>query len=102
MPKSAQEHRQELVSVCVEHSFAIAAQADVEVVTQPAREADVPPAPEFSDALTDIGLVEILDETKAHHQSETDGHVTIAGEVEVQLRCVCQRSKPGVCHRRSV
>ncbi len=100
MPQAAEEHGQEQVAVGLEGAAAVAAQADVEVVAQPGRQADVPAPPELGDRLADVGLVEVLHEAEAHHQAEADGHVAVAGEVEVELRGVGQGAEPGVAGGR--
>ena len=46
----------------------------------------MPAAPEFSDALGDIGIVEVLQELEAYHAAKADGHVGISREVEVNLQ----------------
>ena len=61
-----------------------------------------PPPPEFRDAPGDVGIVEIFHEFKAEHPSQADGHVGVAGEVEVDLKRKCQNAKPGGSDRQLV
>ena len=45
----------------------------------------MPPPPELGGGLGDIGVVEILQKLEAQHPPQANGHVGIAGEVEVEL-----------------
>ncbi len=62
----------------------------------------MPAFPEIRDARGKIGLAEVLHEAEAHHEPESDGHVRVAGEVEVDLHGICSRAEPCIDERRSV
>src|SRR5690606_2583166 len=100
VPQAAEQHGQEQVAVGLEGAAAVASQADVQVVAQPGGQADVPAPPELGDRLADVGLVEVLHEAEAHHQTQADGHAAVAGEVEVQLRGVGHGAQPGLAGGR--
>ena len=55
----------------------------------------MPPPPELLDRFGDIGQVEILLEGEAEHPAQADGHVAVAGEIEVDLQGVTHRPQPG-------
>ena len=42
----------------------------------------MPSAPEFTDGLRDVGIIEVFFEMKAEHSSGPDCHVGITGEAE--------------------
>ena len=46
----------------------------------------MPSSPEFTNALGDEGVVEILKEVEAEDAAKTDGHIGVTREVEVQLQ----------------
>ena len=66
------------------------------------RQRDVPAPPEVGDALGAVGRVEVLQELEAEHAAQPDGHVRVAGEVEVDLEGVGQHAEPGVQRPRAV
>ena len=65
-----------------------AAERDVEVVAQPARQRHVPAAPEVLQVARRVGRVEVLREAEAEQQGEADGDVGVAAEVAVDLHRV--------------
>lgn len=56
----------------------------------------MPAPPELGDRLADVRLLEVFHEAETHHQAQANGHVAVAGEVEVQLRGVGQRAERGI------
>ena len=64
---------------------AVAAERDVEVVAQPARQRHVPAPPEVLERQRPVGGVEVLREADAEQQRAADGDVGVAGEVGVDL-----------------
>ena len=62
-----------------------AAQRDVEIVAQPARQADMPAPPEILQRCGAIGLVEIVRESIAEQGRDADRHVAIGREVAIDL-----------------
>src|SRR6478736_7972649 len=55
----------------------------------------MPTAPELRDRAGDVRVVEILSELEAEDAAQADGHVRIAGEVEVDLHRVAGETEPG-------
>ena len=78
---------------------AVPAQRQVQVVPEPAGERDVPAPPELGDRPRDVRVVEVLQEVEAEHPCQADGHVRVAGEVEVDLQA-CSRRCPARRARR--
>ena len=63
-----------------------AAHGDIHIVPKPAAKADMPPPPELRDASRKVGVVEILHKMEPQHPPQADGHVGIAGKVEVNVQ----------------
>ena len=86
VPEAAEDHRDHQVAVGEPARLAAAAaQRDVQVVAQEAREGHVPAAPEVAKAGRPIRAVEVLREDEAEQQREADRDVRVAGEVAVDL-----------------
>ncbi len=85
VPEAADQHRQHQVAVRDHLALAVAAERDVEVVAQPARQRHVPAAPEVLQRDRGVGRVEVLRELEAEQEREPDRDVRVAGEVGVDL-----------------
>ncbi len=72
-----------------------APQGEVQVLPEPAAQGDVPPPPELAGRLGDIGIVEVFQKLEAQHPPQADGHVRVAGEVEVELEGEGGDAQPG-------
>ena len=66
VPEAAERHGQHQVDVGPHPALAVAAERDVEVVAQEARQRHVPAAPEVAEAGGAVGAVEVLREDEAH------------------------------------
>src|SRR5437870_4356533 len=86
VPESAEQHRQEKVSVLFDPAFAIAAERYVKVVAQPAGERDMPAPPELRDVRRAVGVVEVFRQFEAEETRDTDRHRGVADEIEIALR----------------
>ena len=85
VPQAAQQHGQHQIAIRHPAAVAIAAQRDVQIVAQPARERNVPAMPEIGDAEGQVRAAEIDREMKAEQQRHADGHIGIAGKIEEDL-----------------
>ena len=54
----------------------------------------MPPPPELFHRAADIRIVEVLQEAETEHSPQTNGHVAVSGEVEVDLQGVAERTQP--------
>ena len=88
VPQAADQHREHEVAVRVPPTAAVAAERDVEVVAQPARQRHVPAPPEVLQAQGDVRRVEVRREADAEEQRDADGDVGVAAEVGVDLERV--------------
>ena len=57
-------------------------------VSEPVGQSNVPAIPEVLDILADKRLVEVLRRFDAEHVADADGHQTVAGKVEEQVKTV--------------
>ena len=55
----------------------------------------MPAPPEFGNAFGNIGIVEVFKELKAQHTSQSDGHIGITREIEVDLEGIQDHNQPG-------
>ena len=72
----------------------VAAERDVHIVAEPGGQRDMPAAPELGDRLADVRIVEVFEELETEHLAETDRHIRVAGEIEVNLQRVANRAHP--------
>jgi hypothetical protein len=85
MPKPSEEHGREKVSVGLSLSVTVPAECDVQIVSQPRAEADVPSAPKVLDARRQVRLPEVDHEMKAEQLGGPARDVAVAAEVAVYL-----------------
>ena len=95
VPHSGQEPDGEDVEGLV---AAVAAQGDVGVVAEEGAQRHMPAAPEVGDGGAAVGVREVLGEVEAHAAAQADGHVRVAGEVEVDLQGEGDDAYPGAPH----
>ena len=98
VPQAAEEHGDHQVDLPPHRAMAAAAQGDVEVVAQKARQRHVPAAPEVDDGRGLVRRIEVQRQTDAEQQGKADRHIRVSGEVEIDLRRVGERAEPGIHH----
>ena len=54
----------------------------------------MPASPEVGDAGRDVRIVEVFEERKAKELAQADRHVSVAGEVEVDLQRIADQAEP--------
>ena len=94
VPCAADKHGQKEVAVLHETPFAVAAKGNVQKIAQPGTQGNVPAPPEIHDARGLVRRVEVFRQAKAEHEAKADGHIRIAGKVEVELEGIAERSQP--------
>ena len=62
----------------------------------------MPAAPELGDRLADVRVVEVFEERKAEHLAEANRHIRVAGEIEVNLQRIANRTHPRTGGRQLV
>ena len=88
MPEAAEDHRDHDVAHHLGLRAPVASERDVEVVPQPARQGDVPPAPEVLKVDGGVRPVEVDGELDPQQERKADGDVGVPGEVAVDLNGV--------------
>ena len=76
-----------------------AAQGDIHIVPEPGAQGDVPAPPELRETAGHKGIAEVLGKAEAHDPAQADGHVAVAGEVEVHMEHIRRGVQPGQQHR---
>ena len=76
----------------------VAAEGNIDVVSEPRAERHMPSAPEFRGGLGDERIVKVLKEVEAEHPSESYRHIRISREVEIDMERVGDSVKPEVKH----
>ena len=74
--------------------LAVAAQRNIDILPEPCGQADMPAPPELRDGAGFVGVVEVLQKPEAEQPPKADGHVGVAGEIEVDLERERQRPQP--------
>src|SRR5262245_45679468 len=100
MPQAAKQKYGDEIDAGPQRTFSVAAEGNVEIVTEPARERHVPTPPELRHARGAIRLVEVLWKMEAEHPAQANRHVGIAREIVVDLQRVAEHSQPRVGRRQ--
>ena len=95
MPEAAEQEDGGLVQALPGGAAPPAPQGDVQVVPEPKGEGHVPPPPELGDGSGDVGIVEVLRALEAEQRPQAQGHVAVAGEIEVDLQGIGRGAQPG-------
>jgi len=95
MPEPAQYTNNRHVKAGSRSPPAVAAEGNIEVIPEPAAQCHVPAAPKIRDAYGRIGAVEIFGKCKSKQQAQSDSHVGIRGEIEINLKGIGNRAEPG-------
>lgn len=78
VPQPAQEEHNPKVKTCSCAPVSVTPERDVHEISEPSREAHMPPAPEFGDGRGSVGLVEVLGEVESEHSGEANRHIRIS------------------------
>src|ERR1700730_1509837 len=85
MPQSTQEHGQQEVAIGLAFSVAIATQRNIEIITKPGAQTDVPAPPEILNAVGQVLLPEIHHKMKTHQLGTSAGDAAVPAEIAVNL-----------------
>ena len=78
----------------------VASQGDIQIVPEPGGQGHVPPPPEGAHGVGAVGVVKVLVEPEAEDPPQADGHVGVAGEIEVDLEAIGGEAQPAPQHRQ--
>ena len=85
MPEAADEEDDKGVAHHLPLADTTAAQRDVDVVTEPGGQRDMPAAPELGNVAAEIGVGEVAAQADSEELGGTDGDIAVACEVAVNL-----------------
>ena len=85
MPEAGQQPDDHDVDDLSFQTMAVAAERNIDIVTEPVGQGHVPAPPEISDGAGNVRVIEVLKEIKAEHLAKTDCHIGIAAEVKIDL-----------------
>ena len=85
MPQARQEPDDGQIQDLPRLTAAVAAQRDIDVFPEPGGQADVPAPPELRHGAGLIGVLKVFQKVEAKQMAQTDGHIGIAGEIEIDL-----------------
>ena len=85
VPQAANKEDDKCVEQYTPLGYTAATEGNVDVVTEPGGEGNVPATPELGDVAAEIGHVEIAAQADAEEFGTADGDVAVAGEVAVDL-----------------
>src|SRR5206468_10996342 len=92
IPQAAPRHRQHEIAIRRRRAAAVPAQGNVKLIAQPTGERDVPAAPELADARSQIRPPKVHRKMKSEQLRHPDRHVSVAGEIEVDLKTESEHS----------
>ena len=94
VPQAADQKGQKQIQISTDSTLAVSTQRAVDIGAQRPAEGDVPPAPEYGNALRAVRRPEILGDIDVEHLSQTNGHVRIAAEIKINLEGIGERGCP--------
>ena len=86
VPETGEEPDHQKIAEPFGEGDTVSSEGDINVITKPGAEGDMPSAPEFGNTCRKIGIIEILREFKTKDPAETDSHIAVAGEIEIDLQ----------------
>ena len=85
MPDAGSSPDQEHIEQLSRLALAVAAQGNVNVIPEPARQRNMPAPPELGDAARDIRQVEVGRTVKAKQCCQAVAHLAVARKIKVEL-----------------
>ena len=94
MPQTCQCPDSQQIEDLTSLAAAVAAERDVDIIAEEAAERHMPAAPELRDGRGYVRQVKVLAVAEAEDAAKANGHIGIAGEIEIDLEHEHQRSEP--------
>ena len=85
MPETAQQENDERITDYLRLGATTPTHGDIDIVSKPGRQRNVPSTPEFSDIATEIRHVEITHQLDPEQLCSAYGDVGVSGEVAIDL-----------------
>src|SRR5438876_3587325 len=85
MPEPSQEHSRQQIAVCFPLAPTITPEGNIEIISQPRAQADVPATPKILQAERQVRLAKIDHKMKAQQLCTASSQVAVATEVAVDL-----------------
>ena len=95
MPQPTQNKNYGHVHACSSSPPAVAAERNVEIISKPFAQSNMPSTPKVRDTYCRIGAIEIFWKCEAKHKAKTYSHVGVGGEIEIDLKGIGNRAEPG-------
>lgn len=86
MPKTRDQEYDKNISDSPGRGYSAASERDVDIVSKPSRERNMPSPPKLGDVSAEVGSAEVGHQVKAKKFGCTDGDIRIAGEVTIDLK----------------
>src|ERR1700745_2084374 len=93
MPKACKEEHDQKVADRLPTATAVAAERDVKVISKPKGERHVPASPKVGNGSGGIGIIKIFRKGESQHESESNRHIGIPAEIEINLQRIAQNSE---------
>ena len=99
VPKTRKKPNNQKVSVCFKLAFSVAAERNVNIISEKRAQRNVPAPPKVRDGICNVGVVEILFEFEAYHIAHTDCHIGICRKIKINLKHIEYNAEPQSEHR---
>ena len=94
MPEARQQPDDGNVAELLCKAALVASQRDIDIIPEPCPHGDMPAPPEIGNTVGQKRIVEVFQKSEPQHPSKADGHVGIAGKVEIDLETVGDDTQP--------
>src|SRR6516162_5125733 len=88
MPETAEKENRKQIEAYPGITAPVAPERNVEIISKPVGQRNMPALPEFAYRLGDVRENEVFEEAKSEHQSQANGHIGVAGEIKINLQRV--------------
>ena len=94
MPKARQHPDDEYVEKPAGFGYTVAAERNIHIIPEPRAKRHMPAAPKFRNAPRNVRVIEVFEEIKAEDFAESDRHIAVTREVEINVQRKRNRVKP--------
>ena len=94
MPKAGQHPNNQYVEKPAGGTDTISTQWNIYIIAKPGAQGNVPASPEFCDTFGKIGIIKVFYKIKTKDTTKSDGHITIAGKIEINVKREADCIKP--------